>query len=122
MSEIDKFNFLKSLLDCTAHEAIAGLTLTSASYHEAVSILQKRFGDKQQVIRHHMDILLNASPVSSPNNLKGLRRLHDQIESHVQGLKSLGVAQELYGSLLSSVLLNKLPRELTTDYQQENHR
>ena len=69
-----------------------------------------------------MDILLNASPVSSPNNLKGLRRLHDQIESHVWGLKSLGVAQELYGSLLSLVLLNKLPRELTTDYQQENHR
>ena len=112
MSEIDKFNYLKSLLDRTAHEAIAGLTLTSANYDEAVSILQKRFGNKQQIISRHMDILLNASPVASPNELKGLRHLYDQIESHVRGLKSLGVASESYGSLLSSVLLNKLPREL----------
>ena len=59
-----------------------------------------------------MDILLNASPVASPNDIKGLRHLHDQVESHVRGLKSLGVAPESYGSLLSSVLLNKLPQEL----------
>ena len=112
LSEIDKFNYLKSLLDHTAHEAIAGLTLTSANYDEAVSILQKRFGNKQQIISRHMDILLNANPVASPNDLKSLRHLYDQIESHVRGLKSLGVASESYGSLLSSVLLNKLPREL----------
>ena len=109
LSEIDKFNYL---LDHTAHEAIAGLILTSANYHEAVSILQKRFGNKQQIISRHMDILLNASPVASPNDLKGLRHLHNQVESHVRGLKSLRVAPESYGSLLSSVLLNKLPREL----------
>ena len=59
-----------------------------------------------------MDIMLNASPITSQNNLTGLRRLHDQIESNVRGLKSLGVAPESYGSLLSSVLLNKLPQDL----------
>ena len=59
-----------------------------------------------------MDILLNASPVASPNDIKGLCHLHDQVESHVWGLQSLGVAPESYGSLLSSVLLNKLPQEL----------
>ena len=37
-SEIDKVNYLKSLLDCTAHESIAGLILTSAKYNEAVYI------------------------------------------------------------------------------------
>ena len=41
-----------------------------------------------------------------------LRENSTQIESHVWGLKSLGVALESYGSLLSSVLLNKLPQEL----------
>ena len=112
LSDIDKFNYLKSLLDRTAHEAIAGLTLTSANYHEAVTILQKRFGNKQQIISRHMEIMLNASPITSQNNLIGLRRLHDQIESNVRGLKSLGVAPESYGSLLSSVLLSKLPQEL----------
>lgn len=59
-----------------------------------------------------MDILLNASPVASQNNLKGLCHLYNQIESHVRRLKSLEVALESYGSLLSLVLLNKLPQEL----------
>ena len=63
-----------------------------------------------------MDILRNVSPVVSPNDLKGIRHLH---ESHMSGLKSLGVASESYGSLLSSVLLNKLLRliisQKTTD-------
>ena len=34
LSSIDKFNYLNSLLESTAAEAIAGLTLTSANYDE----------------------------------------------------------------------------------------
>ena len=112
LSDIDKFNYLKSLLERTAYDAISGLTLTSANYHEAVAILKKRFGNKQQIISKHMDVLLNAEPVTSQHNLSGLRHLYDLIESHVRSLKSLGVTSESYGSLLSSVLLNKLPTEL----------
>ena len=59
-----------------------------------------------------MDILLNADPVTSQHNLKGLRHLYDIVEAHVRSLKSLGVSSDSYGSLLSSVLLSKLPQEL----------
>ena len=52
---VDKFNYLKSLLSGTALEAIQGLTLTDANYNEAVTILQKRFGNRQQIIDKHMD-------------------------------------------------------------------
>ena len=41
LSDIDKFNYLKSLLERTAQEVISGLTLTSTNYHEAISILKK---------------------------------------------------------------------------------
>lgn len=71
-----------------------------------------RFGNKQQIIAKHMDIFLNLEAVSSQHNIKGLRCLYDSIESHVRGLKSLDVSSESYGSLLSSVLLQKLPQEL----------
>ena len=33
------------------------------------------------------------------------------VKSHVRGLKSLRISATLYGSLLSSVLMNKLPLE-----------
>ena len=50
--------------------------------------------------------------VSSQHDVRGLRQLYDVIESNVRSLKSLGVKAESYGSLLSSVLMTKLPSEL----------
>ena len=111
LSDVDKFNYLNSLLKGSAREAVSGLTLTSTNY-EAIAILKKCFGIKQHIINRHMEVLLNVEPVLSPHNLKRLRRLYDQLESHIRILKSLGVTPESYGSLLSSVLLNKLPSEL----------
>ena len=46
------------------------------------------------------------------HNSKTLRHLFDQVESHMRGLRSLGVPPETYDSLLSSILVNKLPPEL----------
>ena len=112
LSEIDKFNYLRSLVEKSAAEAISGLTLTADNYKEAVLILKKRFGNKQQIITKHMDILLSLEPVTSQHNLRGLCHLYNLVESQVRGLKSLGVEPSSYGSLLSSVLLQKLPSEL----------
>ena len=86
--------------------------LTAANYEEAIGILKKRFGNKQQIISRHMDILMNIEQMTAHSNVKGLRQLYDVVESNVRSLKSLGVAADSYGSLLASVLMNKLPSEL----------
>ena len=111
LSPIDKFNYLISLLERSAAEAVSGLTLTASNYDEAVEILKARFGNKQQIINRHMEILLNLDCVTSHHNLKGLRQLYDTVESNVRSLKSLGVPRESYGGLLSSILINKLPQD-----------
>ncbi len=112
LSDIEKFNYLRSLLQGPALDAVAGLTLTAANYGEAVEVLNKRFGNKQRIIDKHMDVLLSLDAVSSDTNLKALRRLYDTIEAQVRGLKSMGVTPETYGSLLSSVVLSKIPSEI----------
>ena len=112
LSDVDKFNYLRSLLERTAYEAIAGLTLSAANYAEAVDVLKKRFGDQQLIISRHMETLLNTDVVTSDHNVRGLRRLYDNVESHMRCLKALGVNPDAYGTMLSSVLLNKLPPEL----------
>ena len=71
--DVDKFNYLKSLLSGVALEAVQGLALTDANYKEAVTILQRRFGNRQQIIDKHMDQLLKADSVTSPRNVVGLR-------------------------------------------------
>ena len=112
LTEVDKFNYLRSLLDHSAHDAIAGLTLSSANYQQAIEILHKHFGNKQVIISKHMDILMNISPISSDRHLKDLRRLYNHTESHVRSLMSLGIEAASYGTLLSPVLLAKLLPDL----------
>ena len=112
IATIDKFNYLISFLEKAASEAIAGLSVTTANYEEAIAILKGRFGNKQMIINKHMEGLLNMAPVTFNHDLKGLRRIYDSVEVHVRGLKALGVSSESYGNLLSSILMNKIPQEL----------
>ena len=112
LSDIDKFNYLRSLLERTAFDAIAGLTNSSDNYQQAIDILHKRFGNKQLIISKHMDILLNLHAVQSDHHLRDLRRLYDTTESQVRGIKSLGVESTTYRALLSSILTAKLPPDL----------
>ena len=58
LAPIDKFSCLNSLLMKPAFDAISGLSLSASNYEEAIAILKKRFGNKQQIINRHMDILL----------------------------------------------------------------
>ena len=59
-----------------------------------------------------MDALSIWQTVTSHHNLKRLCRLYDPVESHVRGLRALGVDAGSYGQLLLSILMNKLPIEI----------
>ena len=106
LSAIDKFNYLISRFERPA----AQLTLTASNYDEAIEILKGtcRFGNKQQIVNRHMEILLNLDTVTSHVNMRNLRKLHDTVESNVRSLKKLGVPRETYCGLGSSILMTKL--------------
>ena len=104
LTAIDIFNYLNSLLERSAAEAISGLSLGASNYEEAIDILKARFGNKQQIINHHMEILLNLESVTSHYHVRSLHQLHDTVECNARSLKSSGVS-------LSSIMMNKLPQE-----------
>ena len=54
LTDVQKFSYLKSLVEGVAKEAIEGLSLSADSYREAVYILNKRFGKRQKIIDRHM--------------------------------------------------------------------
>ena len=110
LSDSDKFNYLRSLLERSAYEAIASLTLSAANYRGNRYSGEKIW--KQMIIAKYMATLLNTEAVTSDNNLKELCYLYDTIESHIRSLKSLGVESAAYGAMLSSLLLLKLPPDL----------
>jgi len=48
-------------------------------------------------------------PVESPTNIKALRQLYDKLEFQIHRLKSLGIPLDLYGNLLSSLFITRIP-------------
>ena len=108
MSQIDKFNYLSTLLEGEASRAIQSLSLSSANYAVAVDILQERFGKPQTVITAHMDDLLKLPDLGSNCQVKDLRAALDQLTIHVRGLESLGISAQQYGSLLTPIVMSKI--------------
>ena len=92
--------------------AITGLTLTAANYREAIEVLEKCFGDKQQIVDKQMEVLLSVEVITSDTSLTALRHLYGTIETQVRRLKSMGVSSEEYGSLLSALVVSKIPLEV----------
>ena len=64
LSDIDKFNYLRSLLEGSATE----LALTAENYGAAKDILEKRFGQPQIIINAQMEM-----PVPPLRSSGGLR-------------------------------------------------
>ena len=74
---------------------------------------KSRFGNKQQIINDHMAALLHLQ--NHPNEkVAHLRYILDSITIHVRGLESLGMPSERYGSLLTPIIMNRMPKEITS--------
>ena len=56
--------------------------------------------------------LLSLETVTNVNEVKKLRQLYDEIETQVRSLQCLGLDPKQYGSMLTPVLLTKIPDEL----------
>jgi len=112
LANVDKFKYLRSLLEQPARSVIAGLPLTDADYITAIDLLEKRYAKPSIIKRAHMNELLNLTPVYNERNVVRLRALHDKIESHFRSLDALGIAEECYSSIVVPVLMEKIPESL----------
>ena len=112
LSKIDKFNYLKSLVEGNAASAIDGFALTADNYESAVKLLKDRFADPQIIISSHMEELLNLPAVCDIHKVSKIRQLYDSIETHIRSLRNLGIDSSSYGSLLVPLILSKIPEEI----------
>lgn len=109
LSNIEKFNYLRSYLANDAYNCIAGLSLTNENYIQALNLLKERYGNKQKIITSHVNELLEMDVCG--NDTKTMRQFYDNIESHVRSLQGIGVDGKEYGTVLAPVIMNKMPGE-----------
>lgn len=108
LSNIDKFNYLRSKLTGEARGAIAGLSLSNENYAIAIEILKDRFGNVQEIIDVHYNKMINLQ--SASDSVDSLRHLTDSVDKHLRSLEVLG--QNISQDVFVSVIKSKLPRNV----------
>lgn len=108
LTDVERFNYLKTKLFGEAKFAIAGLALSNENYKVAVDILLKRFGNLQEIIDVHYNELINMQPAS--NKVESLRCLSDKVERHLRSLEVL--KQNVDQDIFVSILRSKLPEDV----------
>lgn len=78
LSNIEKFNYLRSKLLGYEKTAVEGLALSSENYSFAIEILRERFGDIQENIDLHYNRIINVH--SASDRVECLRRLLDNVD------------------------------------------
>ena len=111
LSPIEKFNYLKALLDGPAANVIQGLSLTEDNYLAAVELVKDRYGKPDQIIAVHMDDLLKL-PTCAGDKLSQLRVVYDKINMNIRCLEVLGIKAEQYGCFLILIIMSKLPDDV----------
>ncbi|XP_052227387.1 uncharacterized protein LOC127842104 [Dreissena polymorpha] len=117
LSDIQKFSYLKSLLECDASRTIDGFALTNANYKRAIELLKERYGQQHKITHAIMQALLQLpAPLY---NLQSVRSFYDKMETHIRNLESIGQQQDTYGDLLVPVILEKLPADIKRNLARE---
>ena len=109
LSDIDKFTYLRGLLEEPAKSALGGFSLTSANYETAIELLKRRFGRQDVIQRAHINEMMNANPVFNERETRRLRSLFDTVETNYRALEAFKVDVNTYSSIVVAAILNKLP-------------
>ena len=95
-------------------ECVSGLTTIAESYNEAVELLKQRYDNTQILINTHMQQFVSLPVIKSVNDVKGLRKLYENVKSSVKNLKTLDDDSRSYRNLLVLLINAKLPELIET--------
>lgn len=111
-----KFSYLRSSLSGPALDVIKAIPMTENNYDVAIRRLKQRYENKGMVIQSHIRAILDCPQVDTATSLE-LQKLHSQVVSHVAALEALGQPVHEWDAWLVTILLRKLDRTTTHDWQ-----
>ncbi|KMQ83371.1 pao retrotransposon peptidase superfamily [Lasius niger] len=117
LSEVEKFIYLKSLLSGNANEMIDGLDIKGESFKIALDILEKTYGDRDRIIKFHINSLTQVGKVTDSNNLFQLRRMLNNLNLHIRSLKTLEVTPE--AKFINPLIQQLFPEDLQVLYRRQ---
>lgn len=119
LSPIEKLNYLISLLQGEAAQAIEGFALTAENYEDIIKVLKDRYGNTERILEHHIRKFLNLKPVKDASNLGELRRLITEISTHIRTLKNLKMPPSRCSEILNTRIKELVPDEIMILYERQ---
>ena len=98
-----------------ALETIKGLGYSEAAYEAAKSRLLRKYGGNRREIQSHVDELTKMKPIRE-KNAKELEKFADMLEQAVINLQENNPAADLEAGTLYTIILEKLPEKLLSQY------
>ena len=118
ISAVTKFSYLKELVIQSVRASIDGLPFTTEGYERAKNILQTKYGKSAEIVKAHVNQILQVHTVHGRNPVK-VREFYELLVTHVQALQTLGKLQEINGMV--PVILDKIPNVRAELAIQDDH-
>ena len=117
LKDVQKFGYLKTLLKGSAADLVSGISLTGTNYTKAIELLSDRFGNTQSLIAAHIDQLLSIPKMHDIYDVKMLRTVYDRVGTNIRN--HFEVDSKTYGTLLISIVFDRVPEELQVIISRE---
>lgn len=116
LPEVERFEYLKTSLQGDALRLIDHLPINTVNYRTAWDLLRKRYGNKRDLARHHIDALLSPTAVFHTNS-KSISQFLTSIQKHVAVLAGLGHSTRQWTPLLLHLFEKNLDHELRSRWE-----
>ena len=105
---VNKFSYLKSLVQERVRSTIEGIVLTAVNSDTTVQALKKHYGKDIAIQLAYVTDLLNLPPVYGVRDIARLRKLSHECKSNFRGLKAPRVKQNMYLTIAVQEIAGKL--------------
>ena len=104
LKDVEKFQYLLSVLEGEAKDLVKGLAITEANYTVAWELLCSRFNCKRRHIFHHFNRFIDLPELKHSSQLSSFIT---KLREHTQALTALGYDTSKYDVFLVAVLYRK---------------
>ncbi|XP_044176591.1 uncharacterized protein LOC122959338 [Acropora millepora] len=118
LPNVQKFTYLRSVLNGNALQTIEGFEVTGANYQPAVECLKHRYGRRRVVISSLVKSVVQMdakSVVTAPS----LRDLYDTLKNRTRALEALREIPKSHGCILLPIFELKLPSAILEKWELE---
>ncbi|XP_036347287.1 uncharacterized protein LOC118756638 [Rhagoletis pomonella] len=118
LSDIEKFQYLRSSLSECAATLIQSLEVTNANYKKALQLLESRFDHKRYIFQSHLQHIFDRQRITTPT-VANLRSFVDVINANMRAMQSMATSTQIGNGLLLHLVVSKLDHETQVKWEEE---